>query len=581
MTAPPAQTTDPPRDVPRTATLSSNTARDNSTDTRDHATDARHRTTDSRAADSSTREGDAQRTPSLLSAWRWWLPVALAAFALALLFADRFAGDWDALDYTVLALRGEPSTMLFGRTLFIFTNHLAFRVAHAAFNLRADQAYLLFKYMVVCECPLVVVALWTLARDLTRDVRAATLAALMLAVSPFFILYSGQAMTETPSLLLLSVALVIHLRGVRRRSVLLVLAGAALLGLDNNVREATAIYGAWLVFAPFACGWRFARRDLLIVAASCAIFFAFAFAPFLYFYVGDVNSYRAGWHGWVASMHSEEATHPVSLRNFAPLFLFFFVAVPVALVALPAALRREWRAHKFSPLLALACVGVFANLALVSHYSTVINGRYLLTGLPGILPLAANFLLRRETVRACDARRGFKRACLVVCVAALVCGSIFYAASRRTLAAHAITKEYRARLAQLPTDAVVLAGGQTVSVNYYRGLGFGSWDVIGTGGGFPGAARLPEMIDEDLHAGRRVFIDTDARLWFNDAWRGEETRALVALSSRFHFRRVSETIYEIRPLDDESARDDPQLERLLHQPPTFIQRLGGWLKDRN
>jgi 4-amino-4-deoxy-L-arabinose transferase-like glycosyltransferase len=571
MTAPPAQTADPPREEPRTAALSSNTTRDQTTDTHAHATDPRNRDDDARDAD----------TPSLLRAWRWWLPVALTAFALALVFADKFAGDWDALDYTVLALRGEPSTMLFGRTLFIFTNHLAFKIAHALTGLRVEQAYLLFKYMVACECPLAVVALWTLARDLTGDVRAATLAALMLAVSPFFVLYSGQAMTETPSLLLLAVALVIHLRGLRRRSIALVLAGAALLGADNNVREATAIYGAWLVLAPFACGWKFTRRDLFFVAASCAVFFAFAFAPFLYFYIGDVNSYRAGWHGWVASMRAEESVHPISLRNFAPLFLFFFVAAPVALVALPAALRREWRAHKFSSLFALACVGIFANLLLVAHYSTVINGRYLLTGLPGILPLVANFLLRRETERTGDARRGFRRACVVVLVAALVCGSVFFLASRRTLATHAITKEYRARLAQLPTDAVVLAGGQTVSVNYYRGLGFGAWDVIGTGGGFPGGARLAEVIDENLRAGRRVFVDTDARLWFNDAWRGEETRALVASRTRFRFRRISETIYEIRPLDDETARDDPQLERLLYQPPTFIQRLGGWLKDRN
>ncbi|MDQ3908328.1 MAG: glycosyltransferase family 39 protein, partial [Acidobacteriota bacterium] len=439
MTATPhATTTDPPRDEPLTA-----------------------RTTTSDA-------NDADESATLLSAWRWWLPVAVLSFALAVIFADPFAGDWDAVDYTVLAVRGEPSTMLFGRMLFIFTNHLAFRAAHALFGLRVDQAYLLFKYMVVCEAPLAATALWALARDLTGSARSATVAALLLALSPFFVLYSGQAMTEIPSLLLLSVALLVHLRGLRRRSALLVLAGAALLGAGNNVSEAVAIYGLWLVVAPFACGWKFNGRDLALVAASCAVFFAFAFAPFALYYLGDIGNYRAGWHGWVESMRAEESVHPVRLRNFAPLFFFFFVAAPLALVALPAAMFREWRARGFTPLLALACIGLFANLSLFTHYSTIINGRYLLTGLPGVAPLVAYYLVGHGPRRSRDgARRAFRLVVAVVLVVAVFFNAIFLASAWRTIRHHGITKEYRSRLALLPRDAVVMAGGQTVSVTYY------------------------------------------------------------------------------------------------------------------
>ncbi|MFL6228181.1 MAG: glycosyltransferase family 39 protein, partial [Pyrinomonadaceae bacterium] len=335
-----------------------------------------------------TDDAHAHEHASLLGAWRWWLPIAIVSLALALLFADPFAGDWDALDYTVLAIRGEPSTMLFGRMLFIFTNHFAYKLAHAVFGLRPEHAYLLFKYMVVCEAPLAVVALWTLARDLTDSARAATVAALMLALSPFYVLYSGQAMTEIPSLLLLSVALTIHLRGLRRRSTTLVLVGAALLGTGNNVREVAALYGVWLLVGAYACGWRFRPRDLFVTALACTVFFVCAFAPFLSYYLGDIHNYRAGWYGWVDSMRSEESVHPVRLKNFAPLFFFFFVAAPLALATLPFAAFKEWRSRGFSPLLALALVGVFANLMLVTHYSTIINGRYLLTGLPGVTPLA-------------------------------------------------------------------------------------------------------------------------------------------------------------------------------------------------
>jgi hypothetical protein len=279
-------------------------------------------------------------------------------------------------------------------------------------------------------------------------------------------------------------------------------------------------------------------------------------------------------------MRSEEGAHPVSVRNFAPLLLFFFVAAPLALLALPAAARAEWRARRFSPLLALACVGLFANLMLVTHYSAVINGRYLLTGLPGVLPLAADYLVRRGAGRAGDRRRGFRRAAYASAISALALGAIFYAGSRQTLRHHGITKEYRARLALLPDDAVVLAGGQTVSVNYYRALGVGRWDVIGTGGGFP-TAPLADVIENYLRAGRRVFLDVDSRLWFNDHWRGAETRAVAALGARFRFRRVSETVYEIRPADDAAARDEPDFQRLLRKPPPLLQRIGDRIKGQS
>jgi len=114
----------------------------------------------------------------------------------------------------------------------------------------------------------------------------------------------------------------------------------------------------------------------------------------------------------------------------------------------------------------------------------------------------------------------------------------------------------------LPSDAVVMAGGQTVAVTYWRGIGAGRWDVIGTGAGWPGQELLP-LIDSYLKEGRRVFLDTDARLWSACGWQRQETTEIVKIQARFRFRRVSETIFEIRPQPDQSAQDSPQLEKLL------------------
>lgn len=464
--------------------------------------------------------------------------------------------------------------MLFGRMLFIFTNHAAYRLAHALFGLPAEQAYLLFKYMVVVQTPFAVVACWTLARELSGSLRTATVAALMLALSPFFIVYSGQAMTETPSILLLCIALIVHLRGVREGRTWQVLLGASLLGLCVNIREPVGFFGLWLVLAPHCCyGWKLKGRELFLTALACTLFLTCALGPFAAWWLLDVNGYRLAWYGWVASMRSESAVHPVKLRNFVPFIQLFLIAAPATLLSLPFALRREWREQRaWTPMLLMALVGLFVQLMLLANYSTVINGRYQLTGLPGLFPLTAAYLLRRAGARTPEkARRAFVYTCTFVAVLALLAGTLVYVFAARTLANHALTKEYRARLAVLPQDAVVMAGGQTVAVNYYRGLGLGRWDSIGTGGGWPGAERLSPQIEWHLKTGHRVFVDTDPRLWSMDSWHEQETRALVNLETRFRFRHYSGTLYEIRPPDDETAQDDPNLRRLLGSPKSLFR----------
>src|SRR6266851_3720968 len=87
----------------------------------------------------------------LLSAWRWWLPPAAIALILILLFVDPFIGDWDALEYTVSALRGYPSSMALGRSLFIFYNHGLYVIAHWFFNLPPQRPFLLLNTTVAAK----------------------------------------------------------------------------------------------------------------------------------------------------------------------------------------------------------------------------------------------------------------------------------------------------------------------------------------------------------------------------------------------------------------------------------------------
>jgi hypothetical protein len=496
------------------------------------------------------------------SAWRWWLPPATLALTLALIFVDPFIGDWDGLDYTVLALRGQPSSMALGRTLFIFTNRALYELAHALFGLRPEHAYLLFKYMVVAESPLAIIACWQLARDLTGSLHASTIAALLLAVSPVFIIYSGQVMTDVPSVLLLALALIIHLRGLREGRVWMVLAGAALLGAAVNVRETVAFYAPWLVVAPFVCGWKFKRREIATTALACAVFLLTASGIFAYLFIADVSGFRGAWHGWRESMRAESARHPVMLRNALPFIIYFFAVAPMIVVALPVAAFKEWRAHRFSPLLTLALVGLWANLLLFFNYSTTVNWRYFLTGLPALAPLVACYFLREQTAKLGNVRRAFVSVVLGIAFISIVFSIYMKPTSREHIEKRALTKDYGARLKLVPRDAVMIAGAQTVAVTYWRGIGAGSWETIGTGGGWPGA-QLTSTIEAHLNNGRRVFLDADPRWWSPCGWQREEIRELIKLESRFRFRRISDTLYEIKPLSDETANDAPDLQSLL------------------
>jgi len=47
------------------------------------------------------------------------------------------------------------------------------------------------------------------------------------------------------------------------------------------------------------------------------------------------------------------------------------------------------------------------------------------------------------------------------------------------------------------------------------------------------------------------------------AWHVSEIEELAKIDQRFHFRRVAPTVFEVRPLDDPTATDDPHLENLL------------------
>ncbi|HEU4875954.1 MAG TPA: glycosyltransferase family 39 protein [Pyrinomonadaceae bacterium] len=489
------------------------------------------------------------------------MPPAVIALVLVLYFVDPFIGDWDGMDYTVLALNGQPSSMALGRSLFIFANHFLFLVARTLFEVEPENAYLLFKYAVVAQAPIAVIACWILTRDISGSLYTATTAALLIAFSPVFVLYGGQVMTDVPSVLLLATALIIHMRGLQQKRFWLVLLGAGLLGLGVNLRETMAFYGPWLVLAPFVFGWKFGRREVLYVAASCALFVLLASGWFAYWYITD-PIYRSGWYGWRESMREESARHPVVLANLRPYLLYYLISAPLVFLTILFAPILEWRKHRLSPMLLLWVVAFFANALLFFNYSTTVNWRYFLTGLPGLVPLGACWMLILAKKRMRTEHRAF-----VACTTVIVLFATIFLISVRPVSSEfvqrrAMSKEYRHRLAQVPPDAIMISGAQTIAVNYWASIGSGRWRTIGTGGGWPGD-RLVSTIQNYLDQGQRVFLDADSRWWVPCGWQRDELPGIVALEKHFSFRHVNDTIYELTWLGDPAARDNPNLTRLL------------------
>src|ERR1041385_1212387 len=57
--------------------------------------------------------------------------------------------------------------------------------------------------------------------------------------------------------------------------------------------------------------------------------------------------------------------------------------------------------------------------------------------------------------------------------------------------------------------------------------------------------------------------DADPRWWLPCEWHLVEVNELVKIEPHFHFKRIAPTIYELRPIEDQSATDKPQLQNLL------------------
>jgi hypothetical protein len=274
----------------------------------------------------------------------WWL---------AWKFEDPFISDWDGFDYTVGVVRGLPSALGLGRALFIGYNHLIWRVLHTLHLIHHEEAYLILRYGSILLSGPAVAGIYALTHELTRSRLAGLFAGMLLALSPYYVIYSGRSMSEIPGLCLLSWSLWFLVRSLPRRHPGLIMLAAVLIGLSANVREIAVFYLPFIPLAILLSGhrWRLASASmfLAILAALSGMAFWILRRGFLYW--NEVAT-------WYRLSAAERRLYPVTIRNFS-LFSDYAYECSVAIVILvPLVFALLWPRRERRTLLVLGDVGV-------------------------------------------------------------------------------------------------------------------------------------------------------------------------------------------------------------------------------
>ncbi|HEV2667846.1 MAG TPA: glycosyltransferase family 39 protein [Blastocatellia bacterium] len=467
---------------------------------------------------------------------------------------DPFISDWDGFDYTVHAVQHEPSTLGLGRALFLGYSSVLWKMAHTWAGLPPEKAYLAIRYGVIAQAGVVVIGVYALCKELTASRLAAFFGALIVSLSPYYIIYSGRAMSEIPGLLALSWSLWWMARSLRTGKTGQFLMAAALLGLSANIREFAVFY---LPFIPVAARIYRGRWRTGCVAFVLAL--ACAFAGMVFWKLYD-DLYWESVVKWYQMSAAERRIHPVTSANLRYLAEYAFYCSAIISVITPLALVWLWTKPRLRALAALGLVGLAANLALLANHDLVVNPRYLLTGLIG-LAAACGWGLA-ELIRL---RRAWAAP---LALSLIVLTKVSYNHMAKELydqqwSARA-SRDYVEKLTGLPWNSAFIVGSRTPLIHFLAGVEARPyWLTITPGAPWPDD-KLDEAIQDFFYAGRVVYVDFDPELWLKGAReKSREAEGLERIKREYRLDHVRDSFYRIlgrnaeAPGESKRARPGP------------------------
>lgn len=475
-----------------------------------------------------------------------WFPLACLSWALAWKFQDEFISDWDGFDYTTYTVQHLPSALGLGRALFLGYNSLLWEIAHRYFHLQPEQAYLVIRYGVMAQTGFAIIGVYALCKELTEERLAAVLGTMLVVASPYFIFYSGRAMSEIPGFLWLSWSLWWMFHSLRRGRKLQFLFAASLIGLSANIREFSVFY---LPLIPLAARLFGRRWSLGFAGLGLAVLCALLGMIFWSWY--DPDNYLRAVFNWYNLSANERRTHPVTFENLR-FFLEYAANCSIIVVVLtPLALASLWSQlrtcavtveKRFSTLLLFGLTGLFADAALIANHDLSVNPRYLLIGLFGLAPIcgwALGYIIQR---------RKYAAAPLLLGLLSLTKATYNHTAREQynqQWAARA-AKSYIRKVEKAPWNAGFIVGARSPLIHYLAGVGARPyWRAISAGADWPGN-KLDAEIQEFFYAGRIVYVDFDKDLWNPGARRDNQALMdLERLKEMYQLKLIEGSLYQI------------------------------------
>ncbi|MEP7273680.1 MAG: glycosyltransferase family 39 protein [Acidobacteriota bacterium] len=467
-----------------------------------------------------------------------WIPLLLASWRLAWKFQDPFISDWDGFDYTVYAVQNLPSTLGLGRALFLGYNHLLWEIAHRLLGVPLEHAYLVFRYGVIAQAGPAIVGFYALTKELTASRLAAAISASIVALSPFFITYSGRVMSEIPAFLLLFWSLWWMFRSLRKGKTKGFLVSSLLVGVSANVRE-FAVFYLWIipvVGRVYGMRWKTAGVALVLAVGGALAGSAFWALYFPEYYLPAVTRW------WILSA-KERRIHNVTSHNFFFLRTFAYQCSCAATLIGPIALIWLWRRRELRGLWLFGMAGLGTSVVLLVNHDLSVNPRYLMMGLPGLAAVSGWALAELFKWRA-DVAGG-----LLIGLAFLTAGVFTHLGKEnydQTWNARA-AQRYLAGIDYLPSNSVFIVGARTPLVNFYSALGARpGWGTIQPGSGWPDEM-LARVIEGHVAANRPVFVDFNRDLWqLGERQTRREEIGLEMLRRECQLELVHDQLYRVR-----------------------------------
>lgn len=465
-----------------------------------------------------------------------WLPIACVSWWLAWKFQDKFISDWDGYDYTGYTVEGKPSALGLGRSLFLGYNYLIWRLASAWLNWPPERAYLLLRFGVIAQAGLVITGIYALAKQLTANRLASFFSCLLVAASPYFIIYSGRAMSEIPGLAMLTWSLWLMLKSLRLNKLLVFFLAVFLIGLSANVREFAIFYFPIIPLAARFYGLKWRYVILALALATLA-----ALAGMIFWILRDGDLYLHAVSNWYHLSSEERKMHPVTYKNFGYLIRFSFICSPALTVLSPLALVWLSSIRRFRLLLTFGLMGLLANLVLLANHDLPVNPRYLMTGLTG-LSLICGWCL------AAMFRLNAKRAILILSSLILMTKAAYNVEAKNLYSAEWNARraiDYVEKIDNLPWNTGFIIGYRTPLIHFYSRIGVKPyWKTISPGANWPDQ-KLELAIDDFFAAGRLVYVDFDPELWQSGERESREAAGLQLIKHRYELQHLRDQFYRV------------------------------------